>query len=324
MQLPPNEQPLFYETKSNINHNNNNGIYQELVYNKNINYNSENNNNNRHQNIIENTNKYLQEMPAGFNSSNDLSLNNNYIENNNINSKSKRNKNKLLDFKDFLIIFEESNNNHKNKNSQIKNDNKNIINNSLEKNNTDNINEEKNLYENYPNKNYNLINYGEYSNINDENQNNFEEKKTLEKLSKGIEDDNHKKKSKGKNDNNYSNLNFGIVNNFKKNKKKIYKNNNSKNNNSNNNLNSKDFGRNREKIDYNNCFIDSYDFNGVVKDNKKNNRKKEKFVKEGKDFMLPFYLINRNEMLNNIINYISNDKTKKRMNNPINDKKKSN
>ena len=41
--------------------------------------------------------------------------------------------------------------------------------------------------------------------------------------------------------------------------------------------------------------------------------------------MLPFYLINRNEMLNNIINYISNDKTKKRMNNPIiNDKKKSN
>ena len=332
MQLPPNEQPLFYETKSNINNNNN--IYKELIYNKNINYNSENNNN-RHQNIIENTNKYLQEMPAGFNNSNDLSLNTNYMENAN-NSKSKRNKNKILDFKDFQVIFEESSNNHKNKNNQIKNDNMNIINNGLEKNN-DNINEVKNSYENYPNKNYNIINYREYSNyklndlnnnLNDENQNNFEEKKSLEKLSKGIEDDSRKKKSKGKNDNNnnYNNLNFGIINNFNKNKKKNYKNNNAKNNNSNNNLNSKEFGRNREKIDYNNCFIDSYDFNGVVKDNKKNNRKKENLDKEGKDFMLPFYLINRNEMLNNILNYISNDKAKKRLNNPINinDKKKSN
>ena len=329
MQLPPNEQPLFYETKSNI--NNNTSIYKELVYNKNINYNSENNNN-RHQNIIENTNKYLQEMPAGFNNSNDLSLNNNFMENANI-SKSKRNKNKILDFKDFQVIFEESNNNHKNKNNQIKTDNNNIINNSLDKNNNDNINEVKNSYENHPNKNYNLINYREYSNyklndlnnnLNNENQNNFEEKKALEKLSKGIEDDPRKKKPKGKNENNYNNLNFGIINNFNKNKKKNYKNNNSKNNNSNNNLNSKEFGRNREKIDYNNCFIDSYDFNGLVKDNKKNNRIKENMDKEGKDFMLPFYLINRNEMLNNILNYISNDKSKKRMNNPINEKKKSN
>ena len=40
--------------------------------------------------------------------------------------------------------------------------------------------------------------------------------------------------------------------------------------------------------------------------------------------MLPFYLINRNYMLNNIINFINNDKLKKRINNQINDKKKNN
>ena len=142
----------------------------------------------------------------------------------------------------------------------------------------------------------------------------------MEKLSKGIEDDNQKKKSKSKNDN-INNLNFGIINNFNKNKKKNYKNNNSKN--GNNNLNSKEFGRNREKIDYSNCFNDSDDFNGFIKE-KKNNRKKENLNKLGKDYILPFYLINRNEMLNNIVNYISNDKNKKRVNNPINDKKKSN
>ena len=31
--------------------------------------------------------------------------------------------------------------------------------------------------------------------------------------------------------------------------------------------------------------------------------------------MLPFYLINRNELINNILNYIANDKIKKRINN---------
>ena len=324
MQLPPNEQPLFYETKSNMN---NNGMYQELIYNKNVNYNSENNFN-RHKNIIENTNKYLQEMPSGFNNSNDLTLNN-ISENNNI--KSKRNKNKLLDFKDFQIIFDESSNNHQIKTNKTKNDNKNIINNSLgKKNNNNNINNivDNNAYNNFPN----LINYREYSNykinevnknnLNNENPNNFEAKKNLEKLSKGIEDDDRKKKSKGKNDN-YNNLNFGIINNFNKNKKKNYKNNNSKNNNA--NLNSKEFGRNREKIEYNNCLNDSDDFNKIVKEKKKNNKKRENLEKGGKDYMLPFYLINRNEMLNNILNYISNDnKVKKRINNPINDKKKIN
>ena len=68
---------------------------------------------------------------------------------------------------------------------------------------------------------------------------------------------------------------------------------------------------------------DSDDFNGIIK-NKKNNKKKENSDKLGKDYMLPFYLINRNDMLNNILNYISNDKIKKRINNPINDKKKNN
>ena len=328
MQLPPNEQPLFYETKSNIN---NNGTYHELIYNKNINYNSENNFN-KHKNILENTNKYLQEMPYGLSNTNEFSLNNN-IDNNN-NNKNKKNKNKLLDFKDFLPIFDETSNTHKNKSIQAKADNKNIINNTLSKkndinNNNNNLNENNDYNDNYPNNNYNLINYREYSNynlnefnnnLNKENNNNLEAKKNMEKLSKGIEDDNQKKKSKTKNDN-INNLNFGIINNFNKNKKKNYKNNNSKN--GNNNLNSKEFGRNREKIDYSNCFNDSDDFNGFIKE-KKNNRKKENLNKLGKDYILPFYLINRNEMLNNIVNYISNDKNKKRVNNPINDKKKSN
>ena len=43
-----------------------------------------------------------------------------------------------------------------------------------------------------------------------------------------------------------------------------------------------------------------------------------------KDYILPFYLINRNDMLNNIINFTANDKLKKRINNSINDKKKNN
>ena len=57
MQLPPNEQPLFYEMKSFMINNNN----TYLIYNKNMNYNSENNFK-RYKNIIENNNKYLQEM----------------------------------------------------------------------------------------------------------------------------------------------------------------------------------------------------------------------------------------------------------------------
>ena len=144
--------------------------------------------------------------------------------------------------------------------------------------------------------------------------------KTFNKLSDFFQGEKTERKEKAKNDN-INNLNFGIINNFNKNKKKNYKNNNSKN--GNNNLNSKEFGRNREKIDYSNCFNDSDDFNGFIKE-KKNNRKKENLNKLGKDYILPFYLINRNEMLNNIVNYISNDKNKKRVNNPINDKKKSN
>ena len=80
-------------------------------------------------------------------------------------------------------------------------------------------------------------------------------------------------------------------------------------------MNSKEFGRN-------NCLDDSEDFYGIIKE-KRNNTKKENSDKLGKDYMLPFYLINRNDMLNNILNYISNDKVKKRINNPINDKKKN-
>ena len=320
MQLPPNEQPLFYETRSNINNNNyNNNIYQELVYNKNINYNSENNFN-KYKNIIENKNKYLQEMPFGFNNTNDLSLNTNTENHSN---KTKR-KNKLLDIKDFQIIFEDSNNNQNTKVNLIKNDNKNIINNNLGKKNNNNNNIIEN--NNYPNKNYNLINYIEYSNYklnelnNSDNPNNFEVKKSMEKLSKGMEDDNLKKKSKDKNSH-YNNLNFGIINNCNKNKKKNHKNNNEKNNI--NNVDSKEFGRNKEKLDFNNCLMDSDDFNGIVKEKKKNKRK-ENYEKLGKDYMMPFYLINRNEMINNILNYISNDKVKRKVNIPINEKKKNN
>ena len=319
MQLPPNEQPLFYETKSFMINDGN--TYQ--IYNKNINYNSENNFN-KYKNIIENNNKYLQEMPLGFNNSNDLTLNNN------LESK-KKNKNKLLDFKDFQIIFDESGNNHNVKSNQIKNDDdKNIINNNFSQNN--NINNIENNNNNFPNNNYDMINYRDYSiyklnefnnNLNNDNTNNFDKNKNLEKLSKGLEDDNNfKKKSKGKNGN-FNNLNYGIYNNFNKNKKQNYKNNNEKNNNQNNNLNSKEFGRNREKIDYNNCLNESDDFDGIVKDKKKN-RKKENLDKSMKDYILPFYLINRNDMLNNIINFTANDKLKKRINNSINDKKKNN
>ena len=68
---------------------------------------------------------------------------------------------------------------------------------------------------------------------------------------------------------------------------------------------------------------ESDDFDGIVKD-KKNNRKKENLDKSMKDYILPFYLINRNDMLNNIINFTANDKLKKRINNSINDKKKNN
>ena len=319
MQLPPNEQPLFYETKSFMINDGN--TYQ--IYNKNINYNSENNFN-KYKNIIENNNKYLQEMPLGFNNSNDLTLNNN------LESK-KKNKNKLLDFKDFQIIFDESGNNHNVKSNQIKNDeDKNIINNNFSQNN--NINNIENNNNNFPNNNYDMINYRDYSiyklnefnnNLNNDNTNNFDKNKNLEKLSKGLEDDtNFKKKAKGKNGN-FNNLNYGIYNNFNKNKKQNYKNNNEKNNNQNNNLNSKEFGRNREKIDYNNCLNESDDFDGIVKD-KKNNRKKENLDKSMKDYILPFYLINRNDMLNNIINFTANDKLKKRINNSINDKNKNN
>jgi len=319
MQLPPNEQPLFYETKSFMINDGN--TYQ--IYNKNINYNSENNFN-KYKNIIENNNKYLQEMPLGFNNSNDLTLNNN------LESK-KKNKNKLLDFKDFQIIFDESGNNHNVKSNQIKNDeDKNIINNNFSQNN--NINNIENNNNNFPNNNYDMINYRDYSiyklnefnnNLNNDNTNNFDKNKNLEKLSKGLEDDtNFKKKAKGKNGN-FNNLNYGIYNNFNKNKKQNYKNNNEKNNNQNNNLNSKEFGRNREKIDYNNCLNESDDFDGIVKDKKKN-RKKENLDKSMKDYILPFYLINRNDMLNNIINFTANDKLKKRINNSINDKKKNN
>ena len=320
MQLPPNEQPLFYETKSFMINDGN--TYQ--IYNKNINYNSENNFN-KYKNIIENNNKYLQEMPLGFNNSNDLTLNNN------LESK-KKNKNKLLDFKDFQIIFDESGNNHNVKSNQIKNDeDKNIINNNFSQNNNIN-NIENNNNDNFPNNNYDMINYRDYSiyklnefnnNLNNDNTNNFDKNKNLEKLSKGLEDDNNfKKKAKGKNGN-FNNLNYGIYNNFNKNKKQNYKNNNEKNNNQNNNLNSKEFGRNREKIDYNNCLNESDDFDGIVKDKKKN-RKKENLDKSMKDYILPFYLINRNDMLNNIINFTANDKLKKRINNSINDKKKNN
>ena len=73
MQMPPNEQPLFYETKSNLNINNN--IYQELVYNNKISYNSENKY--RNNNIKEKNNKYIQEKPYNYNNnSHDMTYNN--------------------------------------------------------------------------------------------------------------------------------------------------------------------------------------------------------------------------------------------------------
>ena len=75
MQMPPNEQPLFYETKSNMNMNHNNNIYNELIFNNNVNYNSENKFN--RNNEMENNSKYIQDIPFNYNNKHDLSFNNN-------------------------------------------------------------------------------------------------------------------------------------------------------------------------------------------------------------------------------------------------------
>ena len=322
MQMPPNEQPLFYETKSNMNVNNgNNSIYKELVYNKNINYNSENafncNNNN-----IEKNNKYLQEMPFNFNNnSNDLTFKNNMKKNNN----NKRNKNKLLDFKDFQIIFDEpltkekSDSNRFVKDKQIKN-----TNNDKSKNKNNNIDNNNNYSNNnYSNNNYNLINYREYSNykINEINKNNDinnnsmfnenrEEKKSIEKYEK--ENDHNDKEKKDKN---YSSN--GFLNNFNKNSKK--KNNNKVPNDKINKYNmnenfwdekEENYIRNNESNDFEMIKKNMNGYNGNIMENIIN--------KNNKEYMFPFYLINRNEMFFNILSYTSNEKQKKKFNNNLN------
>ena len=321
MQMPPNEQPLFYETKSNISMNhNNNSIYNQLIYNNNNkNYNSENKfnrNNNKEKN-----NKYNQEI--SFNNSNqNLSLNNNVNSKNN-NTK-KRNKNKLLDFKDFQIIFDEpltkekSDNKHLTKNTN-NNDSKNNIN-----NNSNKIRDNKN----YSNNNYNLINYREYSNykMNELNKNNnlnnnkinLENKNNKEKFEKGNEDKKIEKKDlKTSNENNF---------NIKKNNKNI-PNMKTKNNNINNinnlidNDDSKEFKKNNfwnEKIDNspkNNIKNNEDKEFDIIKDDINLNDAKimENIINKNKgDYMFPFYLINRNELFFNILSYTNNEKSKKK------------
>ena len=314
MQMPPNEQPLFYETKSNIsmNNNNNNSIYNQIVYNNtNKNYNSENKFN-RNNNYNEKNNKYNQEIPFN-NNSHDMTFNNKINAKNN-NNTNKRNKNKLLDFKDFQIIFDEpltkekSDNKHLTKNTN-NNDNKNI----------NNISNKTNNNKNDLNNNYNLINYREYSNykMNELNKNNNLNNSKInnkEKYEKGNEDiKNEKKDFKPGNDKNF---------NIKKNNKNI-PNKKIKNNNINDNEdnNSKEIKKNNfwnEKIDNspkNKIKINENNGFDMVKNdiNLHDDKIMENIINKNKgDYMFPFYLINRNEMFFNILSYTNNEKLKKK------------
>ena len=329
MQMPPNEQPLFYETKSNLNMNN--SIYNELIYNNNINYNSENKYN-RNNNINEKNNKYIQEMPFNFNNnSHDISSNNNPKKINN----SKRSKNKLLDFKDFQIIFDEPLAKEKNDNNHLK---KNINNsdNKIKSNENSNLNKinnnksvNNNIYKdndnkNFSNNNYNLINYREYSNykMNELNKNNILKKNIKENL----EDKKNKEKyEKVKDDNNQNDKNAynnGITNNIKKKSNQKMSNNKNKSNNINNinNNNSKEFNRNKYRNERNGNKFNNLQNNEsneleIPKDNMnlKEEKTMEKIINKNKgDYILPFYLINRNEMFFNILSYTTNEKTKKK------------
>ena len=302
MQMPPNEQPLFYETKSNMNQNNNN-IYNELIYNNNINYNSENKFN--RNNEMEKNSKYIQDMPLNYN-------NNSHDYNSKKNNNNKRNKNKLLDYKDFQIIFDEPSTKEKSdykKNPKNDNINKNNLNNNNSKitnsmhqnNNYENINLNKNSPNNNNNNNYNLINYREYSNYKNEKNNTnkneiVENKKTIEKYAKGNEDNGKKDKNLG--------YKTGIINNFNKNKAKTKKINNNKKNKNIFNEKEESFDNNNDKNNKSNELDDS---------TKMDDKIAQKLLEKNKgDFVFPFYLINRNEMFFNILSYMSNEKPKKK------------
>ena len=233
MQLPYNEQPLFYESKPNFNSNNSNNS-------NNINNNINNNNLDILNNFSLNSFHYNNTDSQKINKNN-ISLYN-IMNNKEKNNCKKRNKNKLLDFKDFQIIFEES-----------------------EK---DEINHVNSL-------------------------NNEENKKTVEEENKKKEEEN------------IININEKI--------------NSIKNNNDNNNIN----GRNNEK---DNFWIDiGYSGNNEavkkvkedkaqkidVKENLVNNNEISNdniIINNEKEYMVPFYLMNTNEMFNNIINYHSRAK----------------
>ena len=98
MQLPYNEQPLFYESKPNFFNNNNN---------------NHNPNNNININQIDISNNYsLNDFQYNNTDAQKINKNNISLErpmnNKEKNNGKRRNKNKLLDFKDFQIIFEET------------------------------------------------------------------------------------------------------------------------------------------------------------------------------------------------------------------------
>ena len=98
MQLPYNEQPLFYESKPNFFNNNNNNHNP----NNNININQIDNSNNYSLNDFQYNNTDAQKI-----NKNNISLEH-AMNNKEKNNCKRRNKNKLLDFKDFQIIFEET------------------------------------------------------------------------------------------------------------------------------------------------------------------------------------------------------------------------
>ena len=281
MKLPLEQQPLFYESNNNKFFINNNHIYDNKIFNNQCNdtisFNDQKLNFDEKYNYkkikINNYNKLSESNKNGI-----YHLNNsNYIEN-----KSNGNshvKNKLLDFKDFQVIFEEKNDNDNDSDyinkTTIKTDENNInqiytINNSyrnkfLGKNIIGKKNNQKLIpsLKNKINNNIKInINKKVYINNNKENGNNIFKKENI------VKENGNPKVNKNKNINKYSEY-------INKKYKNLFGNKNICNTNEIN--------------------------NGKIINNHFNNKKNQ--------FMIPFYLINKQDLYLNILN-TSNTKKK--------------
>ena len=269
MKLPLEQQPLFYESNNNKFFINNNHIYDNKIFhnqcNDTISFNEQKLNFDEKYNYkkIKINNYKLSES----NKNGIYHLNNsNYIENKaNGNSHVKS---KLLDFKDFQVIFEEKNDNDNDSDyinkTTIKTDENNInqiytINNSyrnkfLGKNIIGKKNNQK-LIPSLNNKISNNINKKVYNNYNKENGNNLFKKENI------VKENGNPKVNKNKNINKYSEY-------INKKYKNLFGNKNICNTNEIN--------------------------NGKIINNHFNNKKNQ--------FMIPFYLINKQDLYLNILN----------------------